>query len=160
MMKSLNEQLESFQSTGAYMGFWFDWTCPEDELWSRSTYLIDRLYDILSSPKLDSDHMYAFFSNGFPGQSRICDELRIANRATGETQYTISISREATNQAEHAEIWNNENDFREPLIAGTWSHVRNYFFPAAREEETNVGQEESGLPTIDRHMMLDFSIAI
>lgn len=106
---------------------WFDIFCKEETLHRRTIALTRRLKSIVNSPKINIDTMYIFFKNNNPFGGKLYDDFRICDIATGNVIFTI-IPKSGYRQNEgKSEVWGRENDFKEPLVSGTWEDVQRFF---------------------------------
>jgi hypothetical protein len=57
------------------------------------------------------------------------DDFRICNIITGEIIYTVvpNNGEKCINNSK-AELWGPENDFKGPIVAGTWNDIKAYFY--------------------------------
>ena len=65
-----------------------------------------------------------WFKNNCPMNSSLYDDLRFADRKTGEVMYTVTPRYSHSGKAE---VWGRENDFQEALVEGTWKDVKAFF---------------------------------
>ena len=55
------------------------------------------------------------------------DDIRFADRETGEVIYTIAPSSGYNTNEGKSTVYGRENDFETPLVEGTWDDVLRYF---------------------------------
>lgn len=106
---------------------WFDWFCDDSLLRNKTVKLVKYLKSIVRSPKIDIDTMYVFFKNNCPMVGKRYDDFRICDLKTGDVIYTVTPKCGMQVKEGRAEVWGRENDFTEPLAAGTWDDVRAFF---------------------------------
>ena len=107
---------------------WFDWFCPDNQLVKKTHALAEKLFQLLGSTKISQLTDYVFFKNNCPLNGELYDDFRICDIKTGEVIYTICPSLGYDSQKGVAEVWGRENDFKEPLVSGTWKDVLKFFY--------------------------------
>lgn len=123
---SLTEQLKTNFAQFRYdssHGF-FDWFCKDESLENRCEKLIAKLMSIIESTKIKKDKYYVFFKNNCPCVGDLYDDFRICDLESGEVIYTIVPKSGRTGKAE---VWGKENEFKEPIMAGSWWDVKKFF---------------------------------
>lgn len=95
---------------------WFDWFCPDRELFHRGVSLLKRLASIAESKRFDSKDCYVIFKNNWACNGAMWDDFRICNDTLITPLYTVS----------YKELWGAENGFAEPICKGT-SNIRRFF---------------------------------
>jgi hypothetical protein len=103
---------------------WYDWFCRDSSLATKTRILGKKAKQLAESTKIDMDTMYVWFKNNCPMRGGLYDDLRIADLETGDVIYTI-IPRCA--HSGKAEVWGRENNFKNPLVAGSWKDVKSFF---------------------------------
>lgn len=106
---------------------WYDWFCRDTSLKSKTQTLGKKMLQLMKSDKIDTDKQYVWFKNNCPMYGRLYDDFRIADMETGEVIYTIIPSSGLESEKGQAQVWGRENDFQEPLVAGTWKDVKAFF---------------------------------
>lgn len=106
--------------------FW-DWFCSDKALNGRGKKLFAKLKSIYPSPKYNCNQTYVFFKNNCPLAGKLYDDFRICDIKTGKTLYTVTPSVGHRSMNGEAEVWGKDNDFKEPLVSGTWDDVKNFF---------------------------------
>ena len=103
---------------------WFDWFCKVSSLAAKTKALGKKLKQIADSKKIDKEKQYVWFKNNCPMCGPLYDDFRIADIESGYTVYTIVPRSGHTGKAE---VWGRENDFKCPLVKGTWRDVVKFF---------------------------------
>ncbi len=126
MKANLKAQLEAFDkgifldSDGkeSWCFTFYDWFCKDSSLERKSRSLFAKVKKFLkANPQLDTEKVYVFFKNNCPGSGSLYDDFRICNEES--VIYTVIPK---CGHSGKAEIWGEENDFKEPLkIADTFS---------------------------------------
>lgn len=106
---------------------WYDWFCNDSALASKTKKLGKKLIQILNSPKINPRKQYVFFKNNCPCMGNLYDDFRICDLESGDVIFTIVPSSGHTVNKGRSEVWGKANDFKEPLITGTWKDVLKYF---------------------------------
>lgn len=106
---------------------WYDWFCKDDELENRGNLLLSKMKEIVFSKKIDINKNYMFFKNCSPFRGSLYDELKICDIETRDVLYSIVPRSGFIVDNGEAQVWGKENDFSEPIIAGTWEDVVNFF---------------------------------
>lgn len=101
---------------------WYDWFCRDTSLVGKTSKLTQRLKSIVNSPKINSEKQYVWFKNNCPMNGSLYDDFRIADLETGDVVYCV-----IPKYGRVSEVWGKENNFDEPLIAGSWSDVKQFF---------------------------------
>ena len=126
MKTNLKAQLEAFdkgiflESDGkeSWCFTFYDWFCKDSSLERKSRSLFAKVKKFLkANPQIDTEKVYVFFKNNCPGSGNLYDDFRICN--DDGVIYTVTPK---CGHSGKAEIWGEENDFKEPLkIADTFS---------------------------------------
>lgn len=108
-----------------YFGF-YDWFCEEDELEEHADFLIEKVKQICSQKltKFNCSDVYVFFKNSCTGMGNTYDEFKICDLKTDEVIYDVIP---CSGHSGEAEVWGKENDFKEPIVSGSWGRVRDFF---------------------------------
>ena len=107
--------------------FFYDWFCKDESLPNKSRKLLKKLHAVSPSWRFNPETTYTFFKNNCPGNGSLYDDFRICDIASGDVIYTITPSCGHKSSNGRAEVWGKENDFKEPLMTGTWNDVKHYF---------------------------------
>ena len=127
-MQTIEQALDS-----VYLGrldpgnMFYDWFCKEQSLSNRGKKLISRLKAILTSKKFNPKNTYVFFKNNCPCCGSLYDDFRICSKESGDVLYTIIPASGHDVNKGTAEVWGHDNDFKEPLVSGTWKDVKSFF---------------------------------
>ena len=132
---NLNEWVAKFNSKEFVPNFvevqikcgWFDWFCSDEALGAKTKKLAVKLKQVMKSPKINCETSYVFFKNNCPVNGRLYDDFRICDIESGDVIYTITPSSGHTSAKGKAEVWGKENDFKGPLVEGTWKDVKQFF---------------------------------
>lgn len=106
---------------------WYDWFCRDTSLKNKTANLGRKAICLMKSPKINPETMYVWFKNNCPCYGSLYDDLRIADLETGDVIYTIVPSSGFQATRGRAEVWGRENEFKEPLVKGTWADVKQFF---------------------------------
>ena len=106
---------------------WFDWFCKESLLAAKTKKLSAKLREIVDSPKIDQDKHYVFFKNNCPYDGDLYDDFRIADVKTGNIVYTVVPATGHNGKKGQAEVWGNENKFKDPIVSGSWNDIKLWF---------------------------------
>lgn len=108
----------------------YDWFCKDSSLKNKAKTLVSRLKTILENNKrFNPETTYVFFKNNCPCSSGLYDDFRICDINTGNVLYTVTPR--DPHASGKASIWSNENDFKEPLLVGSWADIKLFFATAA-----------------------------
>ena len=118
---------DSFERKQIVEGLWYDWFCRGSSLYNKGEKLLSRFSKIRKSSKIDHDNMYLWFKNNCPVNGRLYDDFRLSDTTTGNVVYTIIPSVGYSSMNGEAVVWGRENDFKEPLVRGTWMDVVRWF---------------------------------
>lgn len=106
---------------------WYDWFCRDTSLAAKTQKLGKKALQLMKSEKIDIQKNYVWFKNNCPCWGNLYDDLRIADMETGNVIYTIIPSNGHTANKGVAEVWGRENEFKEPLVSGSWKDVKAFF---------------------------------
>lgn len=106
---------------------WFDWFCKETSLINKGVALIKKLKTISKSNKFDNEKTYILFKNNCPCVGNLYDDFRICDIETQDVIYTVIPKSGFKKDNGEAQVWGKENDFKEPIISGTWKEIKNWF---------------------------------
>ena len=106
---------------------WYDWFCKDTSLINKGISLIKKLKTISKSNKFDNEKTYVFFKNNCPCMGNLYDDFRICDIETRDVIYTIIPKSGFKKDYGEAQVWGKENDFKEPIISGTWKEIKNWF---------------------------------
>ena len=106
---------------------WYDWFCRDTSLVAKTQKLGKKVLQLMNSSKIDTQKNYVWFKNNCPMNGSLCDDFRIADVETGDVIYTIIPASGHNVEKGKASVWGRENDFREPLVAGTWKDIKAFF---------------------------------
>lgn len=125
---------------------WFDWHCRENSLAVKTRILAKKLKSISKTDKFDFDTAHVYFKNNCPVIGSIYDSILVLDTDTNEVMFTIIPRRIIKDDSMKpkciAEVYSSENNFKEPMAAGTWHDVRKWFVADAEEEVE--GEEVEG----------------
>lgn len=125
-----NPDIETQCSAG-----WWDWFCKDSSLRNKTYSLTHKLIQIMGSEKINIDKMYVFFKNNCPVNGRLYDDFRICDIKTGDVIYTVTPSSGHRMDLGKSEVWGKENDFKEPIVSGSWNDVRFFFTGVDKDKE-------------------------
>lgn len=106
---------------------WYDWFCKDAALCNKTKRLAGKLKKLIGSPKIDVDKNYVFFKNNCPMMGKLYDDFRICDMVTGDVIYTITPASGHDAEFGKSAVWGKENDFKEPLVTGSWENVEEFF---------------------------------
>ena len=106
---------------------WYDWFCNNKSLCNKTKSLTKKLKQIVNSPKINQDTQYVFFKNNCPLYGSLYDDFRICDIETGNVIYTITPKSGHKVHNGLGNVWGKENDFKDPLIEGTWKEIKKWF---------------------------------
>lgn len=102
----------------------YDWFCKDASLANKQIALDKKVRKLVASTKLNMDTMYVWYKNNCPMKGPLYDDIRFSDLATGDVKYTITPK---SGHNGKAEVWGYENEFKEPLVQGTWEDVLTFF---------------------------------
>jgi hypothetical protein len=103
---------------------WYDWFCRDTSLAAKTEKLGRKVLQLMKSTKIDSEKNYVFFKNNCPMRGGLYDDFRVCDMETGDVIFTI-VPR--CTHSGKAEVWGRENEFKGPLVQGTWRDVKTFF---------------------------------
>ena len=107
---------------------WYDWFCHERYLQKKGEKLVEKFLSIVDSKKFDNDKCYIFLKNNCPCVGKLYDDFRICDIETGNVLYTVTPSWGHNGPAKRkCVVYGHENDFKGPLVIGTWKAVKKFF---------------------------------
>lgn len=109
---------------------WYDWFCRDSSLENKGKTLLQKLRAISNSKKFDNDKTCVCFKNNCPLIGSLYDDFRIVDIETKETLYTVIPSSGHESIKGKAQVWGIDNDFKEPIVEGTWREVKSWFLNA------------------------------
>lgn len=109
------------------MSLWYDWFCRETSLKRKGEALLKKLKLIASSNKFDNDKCYVFFKNNRPCHGNLYDDFRICDKETGDVLYCVVPKSGFKRDEGRAQVYGVDNDFKGPLVEGTWRDVKAWF---------------------------------
>lgn len=107
---------------------WYDWFCKRTSLKNKTYKLapkVKRIAEILGDDFMNTH--YVFFKNNCPMYGSLYDDFRFCDWKSGDVIFTITPSSGHDIDKGTATVWGKSNDFKEPLVSGTWKDVVNYF---------------------------------
>ena len=124
---TINELLATQQTKEFVESLWYDWFCKDSSLQNKGIALLKKLNQINKSKKFDSDKTYVFFKNCCPVNGSLFDQFKICDIENGEVLYCITPKSGHTFMNGKGDVWGKENDFKEPLVEGSWKDIKNWF---------------------------------
>ena len=127
---TINKLIELFNQQSSELDvidLWFDWFCKDTSLINKGVSLIKKLKAISKSNKFDNEKTYVFFKNNCPCIGNLYDDFRICDIETQDVIYTVIPKSGFKKDNGEAQVWGKENNFREPIISGTWKEIKNWF---------------------------------
>jgi len=106
---------------------WHDWFCRDTSLEAKTRKLGNKVLQLMKSTKIDTEKNYVFFKNNCPMRGSLYDDFRVCDMESGDVIYTITPSCGHTVNKGVAEVWGRENEFKEPLVSGSWKDVKAFF---------------------------------
>jgi hypothetical protein len=106
---------------------WHDWFCDESKLRDKTIKLVKYLKSIVRSQRINIDTMYVFFKNNCPCNGKLYDDFRICDIKTKDVIYTVTPHCGHWQTEGQSIVLGRENDFKEPLVTGTWEDVQQFF---------------------------------
>ena len=88
--KFLNGDFENVDVKTQIEAGWYDWFCRDSSLVNKTKSLGKKVLQLMKSDKIDNENMYVWFKNNCPMNSSLYDDLRFADRKTGEVMYTVT----------------------------------------------------------------------
>lgn len=109
------------------MDLWYDWFCKESSLERKGKDLLKKLKLIASSKKFDNDKCYVFFKNNCPLRGSLYNDFRICDKETGDVLYCVVPKSGHAWYNGTGQVFGIDNDFKEPLVEGTWKDIKKWF---------------------------------
>jgi len=106
---------------------WLDWFCKDSSLRRKTLALGRKVLSLSKSPKINKDTTYVLFKNNWPVSGKLYDDIRFVDAEIEEVIYTVIPHCGHTNRKGISEVWGRENEFKEPLVSGTWKDVKKFF---------------------------------
>ena len=108
---------------------WYDWFCKDSSLAAKTEYLGKKVLSILDSKKFNKTKSYVFFKNNCPCVGALYDQFSICDIETCDVLYCCQHLEKGSHGCDkaHWEIYGRKNDFKEPLIEGTWNECKKWF---------------------------------
>ena len=108
---------------------WYDWFCSDLALAGKTKKLAPKVLSIMDSDKFDKTKSYVFFKNNCPCIGALYDQFSICDIATCDVLYCCQHLEKGSHGYDkaHWEIYGRENDFKNPLIEGTWNECKKWF---------------------------------
>ena len=111
---------------------WYDWFCLDRALVDRGQRLLSRLSSInkansVNKSKFDPEKTYTFFKNNCPVNGHLYDDFRICDIETGDVIWTIIPQSGHYVDEGIAILCGRINNFREPVVEGSWKDIVEYF---------------------------------
>ena len=111
---------------------WYDWFCKDRELKKKLDRLFPKVTQIAHSSKVNMDTMYVFFKNNCPFNGSLYDDFRFCD--SDGVVFTVVPESGHNSCKGQAELYGRDNNFKEPLVKGTWNDIKKYFGIAIPEE--------------------------
>jgi hypothetical protein len=105
---------------------WWDWFCRDTSLLGRLKRIAPKVLRVAYSKKINPLKTYVLFKNNCPVNGNLYDDFRFCDIDSQEVIYAVVPKTGYTNH-KFAEVWGRENDFKEPLVSGTWKDVVEFF---------------------------------
>lgn len=105
----------------------YDWFCKDSSLANKQKLLLGKVRKLSKSPKIDIEKMSVFFKNNSPCCGNLYDDIRFTDIESGDVIYTVIPASGYDRNFGQAEVWSKENNFKEPVVEGTWQDILNYF---------------------------------
>jgi hypothetical protein len=105
----------------------YDWFCKDTSLPAKQIALDTKVRKLINSPRINQDTMYVFYKNNCPMVGGLYDSFSFCNKETGDVVYWITPKSGHKSCGGQAEVCGPENDFAEPLFAGSWSDLVKWF---------------------------------
>lgn len=106
---------------------WYDWFCRDTSLVRKTKVLGKKVTTLMKSKRIDSETMYVFFKNNCPVYGSLYDDFRFCDIKTQTVIYTVIPKNGHNSNKGVSEVWGAENNFEEPLVAGSWKDVKAFF---------------------------------
>ena len=108
---------------------WYDWFCRESSLKGKTIPLLKKLRAVIkaNNGRFNPETCYTFLKNNCPCVGSLYDDFRICDIESGDVLYTVTPKCGHDYAKGNAQLWGRDNDFKEPLVNGTWRDVIAYF---------------------------------
>lgn len=103
---------------------WYDWFCRDSSLANKTKALGKKVSQISTSFRFNPYEVYVFFKNNCPFNGPLYDDFRICDLRSGDVLFTVVPK---SGHSGKAEVWGRDNEFKEPLVVGTWHDVKRFF---------------------------------
>lgn len=104
-----------------------DWFCKDSSLANKQKVLLGKVRKLAKSPKINVETMSVHFKNNCHMCGKLYDDIRFTDIETNDIVYTVIPKSGFDSKYGQSEVWGIENDFKEPLVEGTWNDVLKYF---------------------------------
>lgn len=108
---------------------WWDLFCNDSALCSKTKTMGRKVESIMNSKRFDKDKCYVFFKNNCPCVGPLYDQFSICDIESCHVLYCCQHLEKGSHGCDHAhwEVYGRENEFKTPLIEGTWNEVKKWF---------------------------------
>jgi hypothetical protein len=106
---------------------WYDWFCKDGSLTGRLAAMLPMIRRVVRSSKVDQDKMYIFLKNNSPVYGSLYDDFRICSMETNKVIYTVTPQSGFEINNGRAEVWGQENEFKEALMVGEKRDIYTFF---------------------------------
>ena len=108
---------------------WWDWFCNDSALYGKTKTMGRKVESIMNSKRFDKDKCYVFFKNNCPFVGPLYDQFSICDIESCDVIYCVQHLEKGSHGCDHAhwEVYGRENEFKTPLIEGTWNEVKKWF---------------------------------
>ena len=108
---------------------WYDWFCKDSALVGKTKKLGVKVCKIENSKRFNKETSYVFFKNNCPFVGALYDQFSICDIESGDVLYCCQHLEKGSHGCDkaHWEIYGRDNDFKEPLIEGTWNECKKWF---------------------------------
>ena len=108
---------------------WYDWFCNDSALRNKTMTLGRKVESIMGSKKFDKNKCYVFFKNNCPFCGPLYDQFSICDIESGDVIYCVQHLEKGSHRCDkaHWEVYGREDEFKTPLIEGTWNDVKKWF---------------------------------
>ena len=106
---------------------WYDWFCNPLSLARKTQMLGAKVLSIMDF--IDTENNYVFFKNNCPMSGPLYDQFSICDIKSDDVLYCCQHLEKGSHGCDkaHWEIYGRENDFKKPLIEGTWNECKKWF---------------------------------
>lgn len=105
----------------------FDWFCRDSSLKNKQITLDKKVRKLVASTKIDMDSMRVWYKNNCPINGNLYDDIRFSDMETGKNIFCIVPCSGHDSRKGVSEVWGASNEFKEPLVRGTWKDVLKFF---------------------------------